>query len=36
MPPILNRSYTITADLEVPPGGADGVIVAAFDHLGGP
>jgi hypothetical protein len=35
MPPILNRSYTITADLEVPPGGAEGVIVAAFDHLGG-
>jgi arylsulfatase A-like enzyme len=35
MPPILNRSYTITADLEIPPGGADGVIVAAFDHLGG-
>lgn len=35
MPPILNRSYTITADLEVPAGGAEGVIVAAFDHLGG-
>ena len=34
-PPILNRSYSITADLEIPDGGAEGVIVAAFDHLGG-
>lgn len=35
MPPIMNRSYSITAQLTVPPEGADGVIVAAFDHLGG-
>jgi arylsulfatase A-like enzyme len=35
MPPIMNRSYSITAELTVPPEGADGVIVAAFDHLGG-
>jgi len=34
-PPILNRSYSITADVEIPEGGAEGVIVAAFDHLGG-
>jgi hypothetical protein len=34
-PPINNRSYSITADLEIPDGGAEGVIVAAFDHLGG-
>ena len=34
-PPILNRSYSITADVEIPKGGAEGVIVAAFDHLGG-
>lgn len=34
MPPILNRSYSITADVTVPED-ADGVIVAAFDHLGG-
>jgi arylsulfatase len=34
-PPIHNRSYSITADLEIPEGGAEGVIVAAFDHLGG-
>lgn len=35
MPPIMNRSYAITAELTVPPDGADGVILAAFDHLGG-
>jgi arylsulfatase len=35
MPPIKNRSYSITADLVVPEGGAEGVIVAAFDELGG-
>jgi arylsulfatase len=34
-PPILNRSYSITADVEIPDGGAEGVVVAAFDHLGG-
>ncbi|KAA9111285.1 arylsulfatase [Microbacterium rhizomatis] len=35
MPPILNRSYSITAHVTVPPEGADGVLLAAFDHLGG-
>lgn len=34
-PPIYNRSYTINADLSVPSGGADGVIVAEADYLGG-
>ena len=35
VPRIYNHSYTITADLLVPPGGAEGVIVAEADHLGG-
>ncbi len=35
IPRIYNRSYTITADLHVPDGGAEGVIVAEADHLGG-
>ena len=35
MPPIYNRSYSITAELDVPDGDKDGVILAAFDHLGG-
>ena len=35
MPPIHNRSYTITADLVIPDGGADGVIVANADAMGG-
>ena len=35
MPPIRNRSYTISAQLTVPHGNTDGVILAAFDHLGG-
>ncbi|MFX8689037.1 hypothetical protein ABTM39_20235, partial [Acinetobacter baumannii] len=35
MPPILNRSYAITADVTVPEGRRDGVLLAAFDHLGG-
>jgi arylsulfatase len=35
IPRIYNHSYTITADLLVPPGGAEGVIVAEADHLGG-
>ena len=35
IPHIYNRSYTISADLVVPEEGAEGVIVAAFDHLGG-
>ncbi|MGE5827378.1 MAG: arylsulfatase [Micromonosporaceae bacterium] len=35
IPRIYNHSYTISADLVVPPGGAEGVIVAEADHLGG-
>jgi arylsulfatase A-like enzyme len=35
IPRIYNHSYTISADLVVPEEGAEGVIVAAFDHLGG-
>ena len=35
IPPVYNRSFTITADLEVPPGGAEGVIVAESDVMGG-
>jgi arylsulfatase A-like enzyme len=35
IPRIYNHSYAISADLIVPEGGADGVIVAESDHLGG-
>ena len=35
IPRIYNRSYAITADLVVPEGGVEGVIVAEADHLGG-
>ena len=35
VPPIYNHSYTISAELEIPEGGAEGVIVAEADHLGG-
>jgi arylsulfatase len=35
MPQIFNRSFTITADLELPKDGADGVIVAEGDAMGG-
>ncbi|MFZ2012390.1 MAG: hypothetical protein WAV00_01035, partial [Nocardioides sp.] len=35
VPRIYNRSYTITADLHIPEGGAEGVIVADGTHLGG-
>lgn len=35
IPRIYNRSYAITADLLVPEGGAQGVIVTEADHLGG-
>ena len=35
IPRVYNHSYAITADLVVPEGGADGVIVAEADHLGG-
>ena len=35
IPRIYNHSYSISADLVVPDGGAEGVIVAEADHLGG-
>jgi arylsulfatase A-like enzyme len=35
IPYIYNRSYRIDADLEIPPGGAEGVIVAEADRMGG-
>ena len=35
IPRVYNHSYTISADLVVPAGGAEGVIVAEADHLGG-
>ena len=35
IPRIYNRSYTISADLEIPHDGVEGVIVAEADHLGG-
>jgi arylsulfatase len=35
IPPVYNRSYTITADLDIPDGGAEGVIVAESDVMGG-
>ena len=35
IPRIYNHSYTISADLVVPESGAEGVIVAEADHLGG-
>jgi arylsulfatase A-like enzyme len=35
IPRIYNRSYSITAELTVPDLGAEGVIVAEADHLGG-
>ncbi len=35
LPRIYNHSYTISADLVIPDGGAEGVIVAEADHLGG-
>ena len=35
IPRIYNHSYSISADLVIPPGGAEGVIVAEADHLGG-
>ena len=35
IPRIYNHSYTISADLVVPSGIAEGVIVAEADHLGG-
>ena len=35
IPRIYNLSFSITADLHVPDSGAEGVIVAEADHLGG-
>jgi hypothetical protein len=35
IPRIYYHSYTISAELEIPDGGAEGVIVAEADHLGG-
>ena len=35
IPRVYNHSYAITAELVIPPGGAEGVIVAEADHLGG-
>jgi arylsulfatase A-like enzyme len=35
MPPIRNRSYSITADVTIGETDPDGVLLAAFDHLGG-
>jgi arylsulfatase A-like enzyme len=35
IPRIYNRSYSISADLRIPDSGAEGVIVAEADHLGG-
>jgi hypothetical protein len=35
IPRIYNHSYTITAELQVTDGGAEGVLVAEADHLGG-
>ncbi|MGH9276994.1 MAG: arylsulfatase [Acidimicrobiales bacterium] len=35
IPPIYSKSYAITADLTVPDGGAEGVIVAEANSLGG-
>lgn len=34
-PNILNKSYTITADIEIPPTGADGVLVTEGGRFGG-
>jgi len=34
-PNLLNTSYTITADIDVPPGGADGNIVSEGGRFGG-
>jgi hypothetical protein len=34
-PSILNKSYTITAEVEIPEGGADGVIVTEGGRFGG-
>jgi arylsulfatase len=35
IPPVYNRSFTIMADLDIPEAGAEGVIVAEADVMGG-
>jgi arylsulfatase len=35
MPPIFNRPFSLEAELEIPAGGADGVIAAAGSSFGG-
>jgi arylsulfatase A-like enzyme len=35
VPRVYNHSYTISADIHIPEGGAEGVIVADASHLGG-
>jgi arylsulfatase A-like enzyme len=34
-PNVLNKSYTITAAVEIPPGGAEGMLVTDGGHFGG-
>jgi arylsulfatase len=34
-PSLLNRSYTITAEIEIPPGGAEGMLVTDGGRFGG-
>jgi len=34
-PKLMNRSYTITAEIEIPPGGAEGMLVTDGGHFGG-
>ena len=34
-PPLLNRPYSITAELDIPEGGAEGVILAQAGYTGG-
>ena len=34
-PRILNKAYTITAEVEIPPGGAEGMIVTQGGRFGG-
>ncbi len=35
IPPIYNQSFAITADLEIPEAGAEGVLLAESDVMGG-
>jgi hypothetical protein len=34
-PPVLNRSYTFTAEIEIPQGGAEGMLVTDGGRFGG-